>query len=149
MQQIGVAHHAHDHCAGVPAACDQAPVHRLPRRRRVDVKRLRIVLRGKGDDFVLPDALCADLFHFTDLEIFPVSGHQRSTLKKNLTAGRKDANEEDTQNLKKADRSGDAKAAAAESPPPPPHSPFFNRPFCVAVPRRNICTSAHRGKIRS
>jgi len=38
----------------------------------VDVERLRIVLRRKGDDLFPVDALAADLLDLADLEIFPV-----------------------------------------------------------------------------
>jgi hypothetical protein len=50
--QIAVAHHAHRHRSGVPAAGNEAAEHRRPRRRLVEVEGLRIELRGKPHDVV-------------------------------------------------------------------------------------------------
>ena len=72
VKHVRVAHHAHHQRNGMPAAGDQAAVHRNPRRRFVDVEWLRIELFRKGDDLVFVDALLANLTHFTDLEILPV-----------------------------------------------------------------------------
>src|SRR5258708_21242268 len=86
MRQVGVAHHAHDHRAGVPPAGNQAAVHRRLCGALVDMERLRIELLRKGDHFILLDAFATDLLDFPDLEIFPIPCNQRLTPQEQFTA---------------------------------------------------------------
>ena len=67
-------HQPHHHAAGVPAAGDDAAVDGLRRRLRIDVKRLRIELRGEVDDLGLGDMAFAQFDHLAREKILEVVG---------------------------------------------------------------------------
>src|SRR5687767_6373999 len=61
LVDVTLAHQAHAHRAGVPAAGDQAAEHGFFRQGRVDMERLRVVLPAESDDLLLGEGVPPEL----------------------------------------------------------------------------------------
>ena len=90
LEQV-IHHQAHHHAAGVPAAGDDALEDGFFCGRMVDVKRLRVEIRGEGDDFRLRHVALAQVDFQSLRKIFeiPVLGFDSGQCGHAVSVGKK------------------------------------------------------------